>query len=458
MKKQLFSVVFIMLICLTFCSCNFGAQVTEMLEPPRLEGESGRVAEALKESVGTGISLRYPHSGEHRSAVVLRDIDGNGTHEALAFYSKTAEEKSDLMHIALLTRVKNDWKLVSDTGVKASAARRVDFCDFSGNGIEDVVVGWDIYADGTRHLTVFKLEGGVLVQRNDEPCLVYTITDLNNDRTPEIFIANRDAAENRAYASLLAVEEKEIKELSRVALDASVKEYISLNVATTADGKTAIYLDALKAGSATFTELIFMDNGKLKNPFYSQETASNSMTARPFEIKSADINGDGVPEIPYSQALPLITTEQLNKDTWLTVWKTYGTEGLTDTALSLVNSSDKYMFLIPEHLNGAIGVVRVAEQSLCTVYSYNLETAETGAELLSIKITPTEEWEELKEGSAYTEIASRGGLSYLVRLPSGGIYPSPEKASAAFRLINDSDVISLQNSKGVNDNEKDTNS
>ncbi len=458
MKNQLISIILCLFICLTLCSCSFGFDVTEMLKPPRLEGDSGEVAEALKHSVGGGISLRYPHSGENRSAVILSDIDGNGEREALAFYSKSNQEKSDIMHIALLTLEKKDWVIASDIEVKASAVSRVDFCDFSGNGINEIVVGWDIYADSTKHITVFKLDSGVLVQRNDEPCIVYTTCDLNDDGRTEIFLVNRNAAEKRAYASLLSVEEKEIKELSQTLLDSSVKEYISLTVSSTAEGKTAIYLDGLKAGSATITELIFVDNGRLKNPFYNQETGTNSMTARPFEIKSCDINGDGVPEIPYSQALPLISGDGTNKDTWLTTWKTYGAEGLADTAVSIVNVTNEYMFLLPEGWGSGIGVVRAAEQALCTVYQYNLETAEAGAEALSIKIIPNSEWEALKAGSAYTEIESREGQSYLVHLPNGGIYKSAKDAKAAFRLIQNGDIISLQNSKEANGNEKDTNS
>ena len=78
--------------------CSVGIDVETLLRPPRPAGEQQQIQKALekyilseqkKQAADTlgGYILKYPRFGDHRSAFVLQDLNGNGVDEAIVFYS-----------------------------------------------------------------------------------------------------------------------------------------------------------------------------------------------------------------------------------------------------------------------------------------------------------------------------------------------------------------------------------
>lgn len=62
------------------------ATIENLLTAPKLTQEQSEINQALINSSGSSIKLKYPRGGEYRSAFVLQDIDSDGTQEALVFY------------------------------------------------------------------------------------------------------------------------------------------------------------------------------------------------------------------------------------------------------------------------------------------------------------------------------------------------------------------------------------
>ena len=82
--KALFGAV-IVSVALSSCSA---ASVEELLSPPRLDEEQTAIYEALRTAAGGSVSLKYPKSGQYRSAFVVENIDDEPTNEAIVFYEK----------------------------------------------------------------------------------------------------------------------------------------------------------------------------------------------------------------------------------------------------------------------------------------------------------------------------------------------------------------------------------
>ena len=69
------------------CSLNFSAET--LLAPPKLSDEQTEIYNALTASAGR-VDLRYPRTGEYRSAFVMHNLDSELSDEAIVFYeSKT---------------------------------------------------------------------------------------------------------------------------------------------------------------------------------------------------------------------------------------------------------------------------------------------------------------------------------------------------------------------------------
>ena len=70
-------------VMLSGCS---GATVENLLTAPKLTQEQNEIYQALINSSGSSIKLKYPRGGEFRSAFVLQNIDDEPGEEALVFY------------------------------------------------------------------------------------------------------------------------------------------------------------------------------------------------------------------------------------------------------------------------------------------------------------------------------------------------------------------------------------
>ena len=80
-------------VCLiaVLCGCSGSFSAGELLASPRLTDEQNEIYNALTASAGR-VDLRYPHTGEYRSAFVIHNIDGEPTDEAIVFYEQSKSE------------------------------------------------------------------------------------------------------------------------------------------------------------------------------------------------------------------------------------------------------------------------------------------------------------------------------------------------------------------------------
>ena len=109
-SKKIIALVLAAVLALFFAGCSpMETNVENLIVPPKLEGEMRPVQEALEASVGRDITLRYPVSGEYHSAIVMKDLNGDGTDEAVAFYSTTADS-TVMMHINVIAKGQEGWQ------------------------------------------------------------------------------------------------------------------------------------------------------------------------------------------------------------------------------------------------------------------------------------------------------------------------------------------------------------
>ena len=79
MVRKIGLTVVIMALILTLCGCDFvKTDMAELFSPPTLTGDFKYISKIIEKTAGSGYTLKYPVRGEHRSAVVQYDIDGDG--------------------------------------------------------------------------------------------------------------------------------------------------------------------------------------------------------------------------------------------------------------------------------------------------------------------------------------------------------------------------------------------
>ena len=408
MVKKILCLLACFLCSLTLCGCDiFTADTAELLSPPALTGDLLPIDTAIKESVKTLYTLEYPSRGNYRSAIIQHDINNDGVLEAFAFYS-TQDRETTTMNINAIANKSDRWVSIATQSISAGGVDRIEFSDLDADGIDEILVGWEIYGTSERKLAVYSLGENALTQRLLEQYTHFTYCDLDEDGRREVFIARSTPAESRNTAHLFTLTSVGVSMISSCELDSTAKTLNHPVVSTLSIGKPAIYIDEIK-GVGAVTEVLFLEKGQLQNPLMDAETRETTATLRTATLESRDINGDGIIEIPIRREVATVTKTTEGEKQYLTDWCSFTGETLTPKLTAYMNLNDKYYYVIPKKWIGSVAVLSDPENSLTEIYSFDNENNVSGDRLLYIKAVDKTKWDRGDyKGEDVEEIVNNG--------------------------------------------------
>lgn len=368
--KKAIIIILTVCICMSFCGCALFENTDELVAPPELTGQMYPIAQALSKSAGE-YNLVYPTAGDHRSAIILEDINGDSVFEAFAFYSTHDDEMTN-MHINLICQKNGEWVSVSDQIIVATGVETIKFCDLNGNGTEEILVGWEVNGNTEKQLSVFAFEGGQLTQKMLQSYSGFLCCDLDNNGTNEIFVHILNTAEKTNKAILYNYNNDGIQQTASSMLDVNVKTASAPVLSVLSSGQNAIYIDEIK-GVGAVTEVLFLSRGELVNPLLDKELSNeNTLTLRAASLQMTDINNDGILEIPIASELP--NAAENDEKLYYTNWCSFNGEKLTIKLVTVVNTVDGYLLSLPNNLIGSIAVLKDTENHKRGIYLYNSKT------------------------------------------------------------------------------------
>lgn len=391
MMKKLLSGILIVIFVVFLCGCDFFTTDTaELLSPPALSDELANISSAIDESVDGTYTLKYPQSGEYRSAVIQKDIDGNGLSEAFAFYS-VKNGDTETMNINVVVKDKEKWKSVDSQGIVASGVQRVEFCDLDGDGISEILVGWQIYGTSEMQLAVYSFKENVLTRHILKKYTRFVTCNLDDNNTNEIMIIDTDNETAQNTASLYGMNESGVILFGKCKLDGKSQSFGQPKVSELSSGKTAVYLDSLK-GIGAVTEVLIYEKGKLLNPLFDEQTQEAVATLRSSSFATRDFNGDGILEIPVQLDVPAVSESGTAEKIYLTQWCSFNGEILTPQTTSMINTIDGYYYNLPAKWVGNIAVLKDTDSRIREIYYYNTQEMSVGKSLLYLRAVSKKDW------------------------------------------------------------------
>lgn len=425
---------------LSGCS-GFSITADDFLSPPRASGEMYKIEKALKETLKTEYTLKYPTAGEYRSAYILYDLTNVGDKNfAIAFYSTTNEKNSTFMNLMLMQKVDENWLLVSDIVVNAVGVEKVDFADLNGDGIKEITIGWNVYGGMDKKVTTYALNGLKLVPIMQENYTGFMCCDLFGDGRKELFLIHHDTITATAMAKYFSFNEDEVKASGSCAIDGSVLSYHEPVFTKLPNGTAAIHIDAVK-GAGMQTEIIYCKDGTLLPAFYNPLATENYVhpTYRNTTVASLDINGDGYLDIPLIKPADEFTSalDQTSLNP-ITIWSSYNGQTLTQTMQAIMNYTDGYYIELPKEWIGCTTVNIEIENRLRSVCLWDTENKVIISELVRIRAISEVNWDKPDNGfNEYVEIARHKGVVYAAMFSNyNGIEKiSPEELKSIFHII-----------------------
>jgi len=417
--KKILTVSLCVLLVLCLCGCSLYAVDTDtLLAPPQLTGDMYPIQQALLKSVKGEFALKYPASGEYRSAVICEDIDGDKQNEAFAFYS-TNEDDQTRMYINLLKKNGKEYISLDSISITASGVEKVEFFDVDGDNTKEILVGWQVYANSEKQFAIYSVSSDTLVQRFLGQYTNFACFDMDENGKLEVFVQELNTKTLENKATVYNFGKKGATKIAGAVLDGTVKTVSDFKISRLSTGQPAVYIDEIK-GIGSITEVLFMSKGELKNPLLGQldNSFENIITIRSASMNSADINGDDIPEIPIVSDMPCADTESDEK-VYYTNWCSYNGESLTVKRVSIVNIVDGYSLIIPQRWINSIALYKDTDKRIRTVYAYNSQTNEVGEKIVSFRAFEQSEFEKEEKnlGKNIVKLGSKNGTVYIA-IPS----------------------------------------
>ena len=351
---------------------NFNPQ--ELYALPELPAKYTELNSQIAQILQGGAEYAAPISGTNVQPVQMRDLDGDGREEAVAFFRDSTEEKP--LKIYMFSAMEDSYELTAVIEGSGTAFSSIDYSDLNGDGFTELVVGWKVNTE-LQAMSVYALRpyGTEEVLKNVN-YVKYTITNLDQDGCQELMVLRADE-EGNGLAECYKWEESGTASRSTTAVSMSMAELSRqgrLTRGTLAEGVPALFVTGVTDLSRSITDVLILREGELSNIVLSSTTGVTREIADFTALYPQDINGDGVTEVPCPVALP---SWGEGADTYRRVdWWQFDARGNAKTILQTYHEKESGWYLqLPESWTDRIKVSRSAlsDESVVTFHIYRGE-------------------------------------------------------------------------------------
>lgn len=407
--------------------------ISELETPPKLTADQQAIVKALESHIGGKPNFKFPLEGDYRSAFVLKDLDHDGTTNAIAFYSASGSNAAS-PHIAVIDKVgNNNWQVSCDIGSEGNEIDSIEFGDFNGDGHEDMAVGWRTFNSTDLTLIVYTRKGKSFTKSILGTFTKMKTLDMDGNGKTDILLLKLDSNIKQAAARLISFKDGKLTAVSSSPLDSTVTSYSGIYVSKVYGGDKAVFIDGVKSENKFITEIVSCKNGQLSSPLYDNDRHTVNSTMRFVDYKCTDIDGDGIIEVPMPVELPYLQNKSNTNKVWLVRWNAFdSSENTWIPKLScLMNYTQGYYFKYPEKWEGHITVSRQDGDNAWVFCEWDDKNKKFGKTLFSINVYSESIWNTISAKGQVYKLAEKNGAVYAVK------FEQPESESSYALTLDD---------------------
>lgn len=339
---------------------------------PTLPTKHTELNNQLNTILSSGAEYAAPTSGTYIQPVQLVDLDGDGRSEAVAFFRDSSAEKP--LKIYIFTAVDDTYEQTDLIEGSGTAIYSIDYKDLDGDGRKELAVGWKVTVD-QQVLEVYALRpiGTETLLRTSY--VKYTTADLDQDQRQELVVIRADDEGDGIADYYNWQENGSLTSQSSARISATMAELSQQGRVTkgTLQGDIpAIFVTGVTELSRTITDILAVRNGGLSNIVLSEDTGVSREIAPYCSLYPADINGDGLTEVPcptplFSPVDDEVAYRQID-------WRRYDDTGASEVVLRTYHDMEDGWYLqMPEGWEDQIYVARTTapDEAAVTFYVRN---------------------------------------------------------------------------------------
>ncbi len=381
-RPRIFAAVFAVATLLSGCT-SLSLNGHDILSPPRAAGDRADIQQMIEDDAGGSYELLYPAAGDYKSGMMMRDLDGDGTDEAVVLYTAAQGEAK------LLTAKKqgDSYKSLGAGKLPSANIGSMRFADVDADGVEEILISCDPGLPAAS-LTAYFPRSSLILPDVARGFTDFLTGDFDGNKAEDVLLLRPATAEAAAMAELWTYESDDFSLLSSCETDPTAASYPSLCFAEIGGGLQGAVADSVTADGKYSTQLIFYDNAAsaLMNPlFLSSSYASYGRTS---PLLSRDIDDDGVIEFPLCSLSAHGVKEDISHVCAMAQWSCYDPAELNPVPKRGSVLCEPLNFLLVLSDSTALNVTaRYDGENTFTLHALNYKGSEAqpGEVLLTVK-------------------------------------------------------------------------
>lgn len=419
--KRLTALIISMLLIFSLSGCSIGlGGIDGLLSAPKLSEEQTEIHQALIQHVGDKISLKYPKSGDNRSAFVVANIDNEPTEEAIVFFQYTnPENDTGTVMVEILDQNSDgDWEAVYEFPGEGPVVDQIEIKDLGYDDKPSIIIGYSTLNLEDKQFQIYNYNEGQLSSIYTDKYSIMHVIDLDGKGHNDIIKISTDTDTGKSTASLLRSDNGKIVSVDKISMTSGTSAYVSSVIGKTADGSSALFVDATKSTGIIQTEVVSYSYNKLQNPMVTFSNKLMKKTSRPTRYVSVDIDKDSVVEIPETKAAPGYEgyNDSDEDKLYLTTWKVYkDSYSLEEKYTGFYKISDGYAFMFPDSWKGRVTVKIDNTTGEAVFYKFSGNLIDSNEELLRLNVIDSNDISEYdKQG--YVPVRFSDQIAYVAKI------------------------------------------
>jgi hypothetical protein len=419
------------LIILT--GCDWAVPVEDLISPPRLTDEQTEIFKALTNCQGSGLILKYPKTGEYRSAFVIRE---ENPLNVMVFYQLTGFTGEPTLWMTFLVKQDGKWECTYELPFFATDIEKIEFSALGDREDENIIVSYSLLNQAEKGVSIinFTDDGLPDLIYKIEYCVYYAINDFTQSGKNNLFYIEQDRLLKTSEAIFVTWRENRFVYLGGVDLNPEAAEYIKVTEGFVTENKPALFLEYTRGDTTCNTSVISWQGNRLYNVVYTNDEQKREENLTLLEKKpnaytcpafSRDIDGDGVTEAGGNADFPGYYYSTVNPHDIVraAVWyRAKGTDSLEQLYYTYLSVNNDYVFFFPENWIDNVTVTVSPNGNEVVFWEYEPENFETvfdvNTEILSITaVLKGEEFDGNQEDGWFLyDDKSSGQFDYYVKI------------------------------------------
>lgn len=401
--------ILVLLAIALMSGCSTGVSMENLLTPPKLDAQQNEIYQALINSSGSAVQLKYPRGGDYRSAFVVRNIDDEKSDEAFVFYESDSVQSGEAaLRMKVFDQYDGKWQAVYDLACIGSEVDSISFTNIGAGDNIDIVIRFSMLNQTEKAFSVLNYSDGIAQELCAASYTCLEVLDLNYDGEDELVSVSTDKTTGISMAAMYSRVDGRFQKISEAELVGAHSEIIGVTKGFVGDNVPALFLEHSRGQGLYGTDVIYCRGSRIISPDSIGADADSSIVARftnnyLADISSRDIDRDGFVEIPSMTALPGYETLPRAEQLCAVQWYTILDNNFTLEHYSYYSSKFGFALLFPNRWRGVVTAVPDLQNNEIIFIRYDVNwglEVNSATELMRIRIVDRNDAEAMSSATS----------------------------------------------------------